>query len=298
MVKKSSPTEKAARLLDLVPYLYSHQGIALSDLSSTFGVSESEIISDLNTLWMCGESRFDLVDLEFESGFVSIRNAESLNMVRSLSTQETMSILFGLDLLREELGDQRADLIDQIDALKVLLNEQISHIVSASPLVNTAILETIHASIEMRKALSITYRSISDDVISTRTVDALEFVSRGSKVFLHAFCHSAQSGRTFRLDRIESATLTQVDATTVQSLKQSPSTLEIKLRIHSESRRAHETFGNLRENPDGSYQGSVFSKQWLIREILASAGAIELLEPVEIRDEIALEATALSAAYR
>ena len=75
MAKKSNPTDKAARLLDLVPFLYSHQGISLKELADIFKVSESEIVSDLNTLWMCGESRFDLVDLEFESGFVTIRNA-------------------------------------------------------------------------------------------------------------------------------------------------------------------------------------------------------------------------------
>ena len=54
MDKISTPVEKAARLLDLVPFISSHQGIALVDLASQFGISESELISDLNTLWMCG----------------------------------------------------------------------------------------------------------------------------------------------------------------------------------------------------------------------------------------------------
>lgn len=82
MAKKSTPVEKAARMLDLVPFITTHQGIPLDDLAAQFQVSQSELLSDLNALWMCGDSRFDLIDLEFESGFVSIRNAETLSLVK------------------------------------------------------------------------------------------------------------------------------------------------------------------------------------------------------------------------
>ena len=63
MVKKSSPVDKAARMLDLVPFITAHQGISTADLASQFGVSEEELLSDLNSLWMCGDNRFDLIDL-------------------------------------------------------------------------------------------------------------------------------------------------------------------------------------------------------------------------------------------
>ena len=111
MAKRSTPAEKAARMLDLVPYISSHQGISCKDLAVDFGITEAELLSDLNALWMCGDNRFDLIELEFESGYVSIRNAETLNVVRSLSTQEIISILLGLDLIEKSLQDNQNDQI-------------------------------------------------------------------------------------------------------------------------------------------------------------------------------------------
>ena len=51
---QSSPIAKAARLLDLVPYISTHQGISIKDLAQEFDVSTTELLDDLNTLWICG----------------------------------------------------------------------------------------------------------------------------------------------------------------------------------------------------------------------------------------------------
>ena len=73
MVSKfSAPLERTARLLDLVPYISSHQGISLKELAKLFKVDESQMTSDLTTLWMCGLPGYtplELMDLNFESGF-------------------------------------------------------------------------------------------------------------------------------------------------------------------------------------------------------------------------------------
>ena len=67
MVKKTStPIEQTARLLDLVPFLLAHQGIALEDLAKQFGVTQEVILDDLNTLWLCGLPGYtplELIDL-------------------------------------------------------------------------------------------------------------------------------------------------------------------------------------------------------------------------------------------
>jgi len=55
MVKKlSAPLERTARLLDLVPYISSHQGSSLKDLATDFKVDQGQMTSALTTLWMCG----------------------------------------------------------------------------------------------------------------------------------------------------------------------------------------------------------------------------------------------------
>jgi len=45
-----APLEQTARLLDLVPFLLSHQGISLIDLAKHFKVDSDVMIDDLNTL--------------------------------------------------------------------------------------------------------------------------------------------------------------------------------------------------------------------------------------------------------
>ena len=298
MVRKATPAEKAARLLDLVPYLYSHQGISIAELASVFSATESDILSDLNTLWMCGESRFDLVDLEFESGYVSIHNAETLNMVRSLSVQETMSILFGLDLLREEIDQTREDLVAEIDQMRSLISEEISQVVSATPSIKPTIQSAIDTAIKSRKALKVSYHSISDDQISERIIDPLELIFRDNKLFLNAFCREVQSNRTFRVDRFQSAEVTDSEIDVDHSWVGAEEAITVTLKIHSDSRKVRELFTHLNANPDGTYSTAVFSKQWLIREVLAAEGEIEILTPLSIRKEILGVTKHLESAYR
>jgi predicted DNA-binding transcriptional regulator YafY len=298
MAKKSNPTDKAARLLDLVPFIYSHQGIPLKELADVFEVSESEIVSDLNTLWMCGESRFDLVDLEFESGFVTIRNAEALNLVRSLSTQETMTLLFGLDMLREDVGPEREDLLSEIQTLRKLLSAQISELVSATPAVNSQTLTELVAAMSKRSSLNITYNSVSDDTLSERTVEPLEIFSREGKTYLLAFCHIARARRTFRVDRIIKVVQCDppvhegsVDAVINEQFK-------VEVKVHSNLRHVYETFVDVKPKSGETFEISVFNKDWLFREVLAAAGAIELVGPESIRREFSALVHQIGVTFR
>jgi proteasome accessory factor C len=100
MVKKvANPAlDRTARLLDLVPYLATHQGISIEDLSKEFSITKSELIDDLTTLWMCGlpgYTALELMDLSFESGFVTISNAETLARPRVLDRNEILALILG-----------------------------------------------------------------------------------------------------------------------------------------------------------------------------------------------------------
>ncbi len=121
----SAPLLRTARLLDLVPYLHANQGISLKELADDFGVSSTQIQSDLTTLWMCGlpgYSPLELMDLEFDSGFVTIRNATTLSKPRKVSMEEGLALLLGLELLQQRLPLDRADLQKEIETLKKKLS--------------------------------------------------------------------------------------------------------------------------------------------------------------------------------
>ena len=297
MVRRIPPAEKVSRLLDLVPFLYSHQGISVDDLASSFAVTRSEILSDLNTLWMCGESRFDLVELEFESGFVYIRNADAVNMVRSLSAQESMTLLFGLDILREDVSSERADLISEISKLRLLLGSSVGTSVAATPAVTSAILTEIQSAIAQRSSLEISYHSIAVDGISTRSINPLELFHREGKAFLLAYCQSAHAMRTFRVDRIKSAQHLESGEFADSEPLLEAEKVQAVIKIHSGLRKAHEVFGDIQERVDGAYLISIYSESWLMREILASGGKFEVVEPVSMREKISAQMIAISAQY-
>ena len=290
--------EKAARLLDLVPFLYKNQGISIEQLAEEFGVERDEILSDLNTLWMCGETRFDLIELEFDSGFVYIRNAQAINLVRSLSSQEMISIFFGLDLLRDELGNQRPDLIKEIESLKSKINPELSSKVSANPAVSASLLEAIDKAIASRSLLEIEYHSVADDKYSKRLISPIEKVRRDGHDFLIAFCSVADSRRTFRLDRISNHQIVDLSSPQFPVIDESEKRISAKLKVHGNARLLQETFDKCQDLGDKTFLVEVFNTSWLIREVIASAGDFELLEPLALREEVARQSQAISLQYR
>ncbi|CAN2199964.1 COG2378 Predicted transcriptional regulator [Candidatus Nanopelagicaceae bacterium] len=298
MVKRSTPMEKAARLLDLVPFLYKNQGISIDQLAEEFNVDRDEILSDLNTLWMCGETRFDLIELEFDSGFVNIRNAQAINLVRSLSSQEMISIFFGLDLLRDELGNQRPDLIKEIESLKSKINPELSSKVSANPAVSASLLEAIDKAIASRSLLEIEYHSVADDKYSKRLISPIEKVRRDGHDFLIAFCNVADSRRTFRLDRISNPQIVDLSSPQLPVIDESEKRISAKLKVHGNARLLQETFDKCQDLGDKTFLVEVFNSSWLIREVIASAGDFELLEPLALREEVARQSQAMSLQYR
>ncbi|CAB4334659.1 MAG: WYL domain-containing protein [Actinobacteria bacterium] len=298
MVKRSTPMEKAARLLDLVPFLYKNQGISIDQLAEEFNVDRDEILSDLNTLWMCGETRFDLIELEFDSGFVYIRNAQAINLVRSLSSQEMISIFFGLDLLRDELGNQRPDLIKEIESLKSKINPELSSKVSANPAVSASLLEAIDKAIASRSLLEIEYHSVADDKYSKRLISPIEKVRRDGHDFLIAFCSVADSRRTFRLDRISNCQIVDLSSPQFPVIDESEKRISAKLKVHGNARLLQETFDKCQDLGDKTFLVEVFNSSWLIREVIASAGDFELLEPLALREEVTRQSQAISLQYR
>jgi proteasome accessory factor C len=297
MTRRANPVEKAARLLDLVPFIYSHQGISVVDLAVEFSIKTDELLADLNSLWMCGETRFDLIELEFESGFVYIRNADALNVVRSLSVQEVTAILFGLDLLKESISTERADLLADIEKVKKVIGTPLQRLVASEPMISGEVIIAIDEALQNRQKLQITYHSVADDVTNERIVHPMERRVENGVELLLAFCESADAVRSFRLDRIQKSELVQ--ATSVQTGRVQSGVIEsVTVRVHADLRRVFETLGTLTPGNGDTYTVDIYNQSWLIREVLASGGAIEVVEPAPLRAEITRQAALVASQYR
>jgi proteasome accessory factor C len=303
MVKKlSAPLERTARLLDLVPYISSHQGISLKDLAKVFKVDQGQMTSDLTTLWMCGLPGYtplELMDLDFESGFVTIHNAETLSKPRSISFEEGVALVLGLDLLRSAISSDRSDLLERIDLLAQRLAGliKLSSALSATALVNQEVSSAISAALKSRMGLKISYHSLYRDELSTREIFPIEIVESDGHHYLSSYCYSALDFREFRVDRIQGAKVQAVQKEIPKSTSQQSSyTATIKVLIPT--RAIAERFKQSELAVNRTFDFGTYSLQWMERSIMASGGAACLQSPPDIRKSIAVMAQTMLDCYK
>jgi len=306
MAKQETGLARTARLLDLVPYLTTHQGIAISELAKTFSTTVKEITDDLNTLWMCGLPGYtplELIDLEFESGFVSIRNAETLAAPRALDRAEALSIYMGLDLLNAELSQANSALVSEIATLQEQLRSQL---ISAPQVQIEASMKSefralILRAIRRRGWLEINYHSAANDQVSKRQVAPYELSQTGSLEYLQGYCDSAKSVRNFRADRIVDVIeiAEQVWPSDLASGNQDSANqdaISYRVKVHVSSRQVLEALPELEAgSTTARIQG--FSARWISRTILSLAGQVEVLEPSQIRQAVHTRAQAALGNY-
>ena len=303
MVKKfSAPLERTARLLDLVPYISSHQGISLAELAKVFNVDQGQMTSDLTTLWMCGLPGYtplELMDLNFESGFVTIHNAETLSKPRSITFDEGVALVLGLDLLRSAISPERVDLLERIDLLSQRLAGLINlpSALSATSVVNQDVSGAIAAALKSRMGLEISYHSLYRDELSTRSIFPIEIVKTDSHLYLSSYCHTASDFRQFRIDRIQTATVQAVQQEIPKSpIQQSSYTCTVK--VLTPTREIAERFKQSELHVNTEFNCQTYSTQWIERSIMASGRAVCLQSPPDIRKSIAVMAQTMLDRYK
>jgi proteasome accessory factor C len=286
----TAPLEQTSRLLDLVPFLLSHQGISLTDLAKHFKVETDVMLDDLNTLWMCGLPGYtplELIDLAFDSGYVTIRNAAPLAYVRTMSSSEIVALALGLDLLRENSENLGTEQSNRIEVLAKKLRDRIGAQISITPSSNTAHRSVISTAIAQRVPVEMSYYSSNSDQKTDRVVTAYDFFMDNDVEYFQGYCHSSQGMRTFRVDRIIAVSLSESVEVIHESLPSKSESIRVNATVRALDRASAEAFGlvlgDLRLG--GSVILHAFSPEWLIRSIIAGAGSLV----VEGSQELALQ---------
>jgi predicted DNA-binding transcriptional regulator YafY len=108
----------------------------------------------------------------------------------------------------------------------------------------------------------------------------------------------ADSRRTFRLDRISAAKSIDLSSPSIGEVNEKELRTSVTLKVHGNARLLKETFDRCQELGDDKYLVEVFNPSWLVREIIASAGDFELLEPINLRQEVSRQSRAIALQYR
>jgi len=267
-----------------------------------FDVTPAQMSADLMTLWMCGLPGYtplELMDLEFESGFVTIRNAPTLAKPRTITFQEGVALLLGLDLVASSIPEDRSDLLTCVKSVRERLTKllgvpvKLSAVAASSGAVST----TISQAVQANTGLEIRYHSLYKDQISQRSVMPIDLYEMNGHQYMRAYCFTANDYREFRVDRIESAMTAAVPAhISAQGVNQEKITFEITAK--SQSRDVAERFAITDMALETAIELSSYSRQWIERSVLASGAAVTLNSPLEIRADLAKKAQLMLNRYK
>ena len=298
----SAPLARTARLLDLVPYLNANQGVSLQELAKKFDVTVAQMSSDLTTLWMCGLPGYtplELMDLEFESGFVTIRNAPTLAKPRTITFDEGVALILGLDLLSTSLNSDQTDIESSIESLKQRIASKIGLLapLNAQPKSSPVIAAVIDQAMAKLSNLHIQYHSLYRDEVSDRVVQPLELIQENENQYLRAFCFSAGTLRDFRVDRILKASVT-AEKPVASSSTPAAEPIDYSVSLKFPSRDIVERFDIAHSDTNIKKSLRSYSQQWIERSVMASGEGLELLDPPVIRSEIARKAQLILDRYK
>ncbi|MFI1101397.1 helix-turn-helix transcriptional regulator [Streptomyces melanogenes] len=204
--------DQTRRMLSLVTYLRERPGAHVADVARAFGITEDELISDLDVLPMCGTSfrGGDLLDIDTDGDRIWWRNpnalgAEAAEPLRIAADEATALLVAAravatLPGLRE--GDRQA-LLRATAKLEAAAGEAAgaSSRLSVTFESEGGVFADVDRAISERRRLWVRYYSPARDELTEREVDPIRLFAVGH-TYMEAWCRLSEARRTFRLDRV------------------------------------------------------------------------------------------------
>ena len=309
--------DRMPRLLALVPYLLARPGVAVAQVAADFGVTELQLRRDLNLLWMCGlpgQGPGDLIDLSFDGDTISVIFDAGMSRPLRLTAEEALALIVALRTLAETPGIIDRDVVeralakvesaagghvDAADAVQVALDAE----ARARPVVQVALDEF--------RALELRYFTAGRDETTKRVVDPIRLFSSEGRTYLEAWCRRAEGLRVFRLDRIEAAVVLDEPASVPSHVQPrelsegvydpAPEHLLVDLLLGPAYAWVAEHYVIETESTsEAGHQVSlrVSDPAWVRALVLSSSGAVTVLSPPWLAEDIRASARAALAAYR
>lgn len=327
---------RLVRLLNMVPYFIANPGISAAEAATELGVSERELMRDLNQLWVCGLPGYgpgDLIDLSFSEASIEVTFSAGIDRPLRLTSTEATALLVALRALTGQPG-----MVDPAAAQRAIHKIEQAAVAATGDGAATAleldggeapgkvaveaageaadgaqgtIAATVRRAVRDGKALELAYYSASRDAQSERVVDPVRIVLFDGHSYLQAWCRLAQDVRVFRFDRIDAATVLDEAARPPKSARREvpPGLLGddenlpvAVLEIDDEAMWVVDYYPiDLRPAPaaGGPVVGEMrfASYDWMVRLLLGFGGAIRVLEPAELAVQVRDRARAALAAY-
>ncbi len=309
-------TDRLSRLLALVPYLVSRQGIPLPEAAAEFGISESQLVKDLELLFVCGTPGHlpdDLIDVDWDDGHVFLTNAEPIARPLRLVVDEALALLVGLRALADVPGLHDRDALQRT----ILKLEQAAGEAGApSTQVRVEVeaqgpLADVRRALETGSRVHLTYFVPSRDETTERDVDPMRVLLIDAHWYLEGWCRRAEDVRLFRMDRVEALTVLDTPAevpaeATARDLSEglfrpSPGDRLVSVELAPAAHWVVDYYPVEEVVQDGDLMlvrlRVVDDAGWLRQLALRLGGALRVLDPPELADAVSSAARVALAAY-
>ncbi|MEN9351429.1 MAG: hypothetical protein RL455_370 [Actinomycetota bacterium] len=296
---------RALRTMDLIPFILENPGISIENLANQFSVTEKQIEDDLQLIFMCGlpgYTPYELIDLVFEDGVVSIIDPQVLDKPRRFSKSELVVIVLGLQILGE-LNNSNSVRANQIKALsdKIMKLGNSNSVLINSGQNNSPYVDIVLNAISLRKSLIIEYHSMIKDEITNRIILPRYLYFLNGNLYLNALDLDAKADRVFKLNLIKKCEVGS--ATENQTYENNEYAIQVVLDIDKQFvnfiERNSSVITNIQENKD-SYRVDlmVSNMEWLKRSILSYSPGITVISPVLLATQVREVASSLMSAYQ
>lgn len=215
--------DRAALLLQLVPYLLGKGEVSVAEAASEFDVAPEQMramVERLTVIGLPGERGYwqlphDLFDIDWDlldrDDVIAITNTVGLERSPRLTAREAAALLAGLQLARSLPG------VGDSDVVTGLLEKLARGAAAAPPPVIVApgpvdgVRDVVDRALRERVTVTFTYRA-PGAAPASRTVDPIKVHIANGQWYLQGWDHLRQAVRTFHLDRVGEPTLTDIAA--------------------------------------------------------------------------------------
>ncbi|MFJ4438630.1 helix-turn-helix transcriptional regulator [Streptomyces sp. NPDC088923] len=200
--------DQTRRMLSLVTYLRERPGAYVADVARAFGITEDELISDLDVLPLCGTSfrGGDLLDIDTDGERIWWHNADDVAAPLRLAADEATALLVAARAVTTLPGLRESDRQALLRATAKLEAAAGDTAGASSRLSVTfesegGVFAEVDRAIAERRRLWLRYYSPARDELTEREVDPIRLFAVGH-TYMEAWCRLSEDRRTFRLDRV------------------------------------------------------------------------------------------------
>jgi proteasome accessory factor C len=311
MAERTTAEAQLSRLLQLLPRAAREGGMALSELARDVGMSEREVLADLQEVctrdfYHPAGSGGDEVQVIIEADQVEVWTTREFRRPPRLGPKEALALGLGLRVLAagspEPARPAMLALAERLEAtLAAEPPEALLEGIALNPGADSpeGIRAVLREGARERRSCNITYLKPGAPAPEPRTVDPYVLIAADGQWYLVGHCHRNDEVRIFRADRVVAATLLDERFAVPEGFD--PSTVvrdgrvfdpsddvEATVRYSPRVARWIEEQGPVERQPDGSVvvRYRVSDPAWLVRHVLQHGPDAEVLAPAGMRDAV------------